>query len=304
MNVGAGLCKDHSVPPEVYPALGEFLVQGLLAKWIACLQEAGRCRVRFSEDSVHELRVASRRLISHLLLLEPMVHSPQFRKLNRELKRWLNALGGLRDAQVKREYIEQHLERFPELRFLRKGLKRRERQLMRAARRKLDLGRTGKVGEWVAALASDPEFGSPGAHFEPMLAASIFRRISDAFAEVTRRRQAIDPSDPRTIHRTRVGFKRFRYMVESVSPVLTGLTAAQLRLLSRYQRKMGQIQDLEVLQGSLTAMAERNPDVRARLLPFCRYLQQERARSVRSFLKSADQLHDFWPPDKILSRAA
>jgi CHAD domain-containing protein len=51
----------------------------------------------------------------------------------------------------------------------------------------------------------------------------------------------------RTVHQTRIAFKRFRYMLESLSPAITGPSRRQLRALAYYQRKMGIIQDHEVL---------------------------------------------------------
>ena len=115
-----------------------------------------------------------------------------------------------------------------------------------------------------------------------------------------KRRQAIDLADLGTIHQTRVAFKRFRYIVESLSPGLTGLTKRQLRTLAYYQRRMGIIQDLEVMK---RCVAELRPlthkKTESALRPFCRYLRQRRARALRSFLKSADYLFEFWPPASL-----
>jgi CHAD domain-containing protein len=99
-----------------------------------------------------------------------------------------------------------------------------------------------------------------------------------------------------------VAFKRFRYIVESLSPGITGLSKRQLRTLAYYQRKMGIIQDLEVMQACLTRYSRDDKKREALLHRFSRHLRQRRARALRSFLKSADRLFDFWPPAALVAR--
>ena len=132
-----------------------------------------------------------------------------------------------------------------------------------------------------------------------MLLAAVLRATNHAFHEVVARRQAINPAEPRTIHRTRVAFKRFRYMVESLSPAVTGLGGKPLRTLARYQRKMGNIQDLEVILACLNEYLEDHAHAQPLLEPFCRYLRRRRARALLAFLKSADDLFRFWPPQRM-----
>jgi len=134
------------------------------------------------------------------------------------------------------------------------------------------------------------------------LESTVWRAAADAFAEAVERRRAIDLADPATIHKTRVAFKRFRYMMESLSPILTGLTKRQLRALAYYQRKMGIIQDLEVMRRCVDAYLRENMKSEVLLRPFCRHLHQRRARALRSFVKTADRLFEFWPPAALASR--
>ena len=92
-------------------------------------------------------------------------------------------------------------------------------------------------------------------------------------------------------------------MVESLSPALTGLGKRQLRALAYYQRKMGIIQDLEVMQRCVARFLREHQRAEAALRPFCRHLRQRRLRALRSFLKSADRLFDFWPPARLAAPA-
>jgi CHAD domain-containing protein len=134
------------------------------------------------------------------------------------------------------------------------------------------------------------------------LAAAVIRATARAFAEAMERRKAIDLADLRTVHQTRVAFKRFRYMVEVLSPGLTGLSKRQLRALAHYQRKMGIIQDLQVMQACLPRYIGQNKKRESLLRPFNRYVQQRPARALRFILKSADRLSAFWPPARLAAR--
>jgi CHAD domain-containing protein len=131
------------------------------------------------------------------------------------------------------------------------------------------------------------------------LGSDVLRATANAFAEAVQRRRAINLADLQTIHQTRVAFKRFRYMIESLSPALTGLSKRQLRALAYYQRKMGIIQDHEVLHRCVVRFIRENSQTELLLRPFCRYLKQRRMRAVHSFVKSADRLLEFWPPARL-----
>jgi CHAD domain-containing protein len=136
----------------------------------------------------------------------------------------------------------------------------------------------------------------------PRLASAVTRATARAFADVVRRRRAIEPDFAATIHRTRIAFKKFRYMVESLSPDFTGFGKRELRVLGFYQRRMGILQDLEVLQHSLADFVKDHEEMKAMLKPFGRWLKARRARALASFFKSADQLFAFWPPQRAKAR--
>jgi len=277
-------------------SLASCLAEALDARWQSYSEQLCLCRKGCSEEAVHELRVATRRLIAQLTLLGCIVRVPALDKARRVLKRRLVALGDLRDTHVQRTFISQASARFPELGLLRKELERRERRLVKVAAAKVGSCKTRKLERWLDAVRGDVAAQTRGSRGQTDLASAVLRATADAFAQAVQRRQAIDLADMRTIHQTRVAFKRFRYMVESLSPDVTGLNRRDLRGLAYYQRKMGIIQDLEVLRACVTKHVQENDGAEALLRPFERYLRRRRARALRSFLKTADRLFSFWPP--------
>ena len=277
-------------------AVGTVLATALDRRWQSYREQLRQCQQKSSTAAVHQLRVATRRLLAQFALLSCVAPSAALEKARRILKRRLAALGDLRDTQVRRIFIDQQAASFPELVLLRAWLHRRERRLVKSAAEKVSRFKTKKLEKCICAMIEDLATNAGGFRAQRRLASAVLRAAAKAFAEAVERRRAINLADLRTIHQTRVAFKRFRYMLESLSPGLTGLSKRQLRALAYYQRKMGIIQDLEVMQACVARFIRENKKREALLRPFGRYLRRRRVRALRSFLKSADRLFEFWPP--------
>jgi CHAD domain-containing protein len=283
-------------------AVGPSLAQALESRWLSYREQLRHCQEECSEEAVHELRVATRRLLAQFTLLSCVVPSTALEKTRRVLKRHLDALGDLRDTHVQSLFLDQQAARYPELVLLRSWLKRRERRLVKTAAERVSRFKNRKLERWITAMIGDLMTNAGGARAQSRLATTVLQATAGAFAEAAARRRAIDVAVPRTIHQTRVAFKRFRYMMESLSPGLTGLSKRELRALAYYQRKMGIIQDLEVIQACVAAYLREKGERADLLRPFCRHLRQRRARALRSFVKTADRLFGFWPPPALASR--
>jgi CHAD domain-containing protein len=280
-------------------AVGPFLAETLGDRWKtyrACIRS---CQDDFSEKSVHKLRVATRRLIAQLLIVGCVIPGRTPKRARRVLKRRLKALGKLRDTHVQRLYIQGRMERFPELVLVEDVLRQRERRLREAAARKVKGFKTRKLAKWILNLQLGLAM-APSTEGRPdRLLKVVARATGKAFATLVSRRNAIDPANPETIHRTRIAFKKFRYMVESLSPDFTGLGKRQLRALARYQERMGTLQDLEIIERCITGFARQDEGIGSLLAPFSRCLRATRARSLRCFLRSADELFQSWPPARL-----
>ena len=283
-------------------AVGLVLAAALDSRWQSYCEQLRRCQEHFSEEAVHQLRVATRRLLAQITLLSCVAPSAEREKARRVLKRRLAALGDLRDAQVQRLFIEQKAVSFPELVLLRAWLQRRERRLAKSAAAKVACFKTRKLDRWTAVMIEGLTASARKSRVQSQLASAVLHAAAQAFTEAVERRRAIDPADPQTIHQTRVAFKRFRYTMETLSPAITGLSKRQLRALAYYQRKMGIIQDLEVMRACVAQYTRGDKKRDALLQRFSRHVLQRRARALRSFLKSADRLFEFWPPAALAAR--
>lgn len=119
--------------------------------------------------------------------------------------------------------------------------------------------------------------------------------VDEAFARAVRCQQAMDAKAVETIHRTRVAFKKFRYMVEALQPLLAGITAERLAAMRDYQAMMGEVRDTEVFLTRLDRFARRHESVATDQKRFRDWLVQRHILQVAHCLKHASRLQEFWP---------
>src|SRR5258708_34674772 len=113
----------------------ELLVTSLNDRWKKFRAALIRCRTGFSEESVHGLRLATRRLLSVLELLRAITPDPVIQKFRRALKDLLDSLDEVRDVQISAAEVDQTSQKLPELGPFHEFLRKRERRLMRSARK-------------------------------------------------------------------------------------------------------------------------------------------------------------------------
>lgn len=268
------------------PDPNQLLLEALENRWKTYLAELKRCRAEFSNEAVHDLRVALRRLLSLIQLLNSIEPRPRLRKLSRALKTQLDEFDELRDTQVMLAEISETIQDLPGLEPLQLHLERVERRLLKDLRkklRKLDLKElTRRIRKAHDSLTAEEKADA---------AASILGSVDDAFLVARQRLERVDPSRPATIHRVRVAFKKFRYMVEIAHPLLGGFPETTLKRMNEYQTLMGEIQDAEVFQQTL---AEVQPASSFDLDPVRRHYELRHADAVSAYLKNKNMLDAFW----------
>jgi CHAD domain-containing protein len=279
--------------------LQALLVQAVDERWQTYRRELKRCQKHYSEEAVHDLRVATRRLISVLDIVLGLRVDAGLRQARRRLKRHLEMCSPLRDVQVQLSTVAKLSPAFPELQGVAEALAKRERKLVRRVNKEVKAVKTGKLRKVLATTVAEVNalLATPAMQREKR--ASAIGAVDNAFQTVVERRHAIDPNDMTTIHRTRVAFKKFRYMVEALRPLLHGVTPKQLKAMNAFQDSMGAIQDIEVLLGTLHAFAQKNAETSEEMLERVFHeLARQRTALVDSFLPSADALLTFWKPGR------
>jgi len=254
-----------------------------------------RCQRRFSEDAVHASRVETRRLLATLELLGAFIPEPDLHKARRALKRHLDTFDELRDTQVQLTYVGRLAGTFPDAWPFHAWLEKRKARSIRRTRKAVKRIKTKRLERCLAAFAK--EIRRQRKHIPPQRARAIVQRaINRAFARVAQLSRRAHARDTRTIHRTRLAFKRFRYMVEAMAPLLPDVTPEYHRALRGYQCMMGDIQDMEVLLAALDRFVRQEAVALAAARRLKKELVRWRNLLIQVYLNAADRLRRFWPP--------
>jgi CHAD domain-containing protein len=201
------------------------------------------------EDSVHELRVASRRILSCLFIVDSILLANHRSKARRKIKRLMKKLGPLRDVQVEISIVRSWPRaRAPKT--FRDYLERKKAVSSRTARAYLTPKRKQAIQRSLRAAERKAKRG-----LEELRPAIVRARLASALdaqrEEFEAARTAAKSPDPRKTHRLRVAAKRLRYSLESVDPKLADNPDAELRRLRRYQKDLGDKRDLSILMDTL-----------------------------------------------------
>lgn len=262
-------------------------IEALEQRWSNYRNQLKRCRAEFSEEAVHDLRVAARRMLALIEVLRGIQPHPRLQKLRRAFKAQLDGFDDLRDTQVMLVEISESIETLPELAALQTYLQKREKRLLRAAEKQVEDFETGGMARRARKvsdnLASAPIEG---------LAGRTLQVVDDAFLTVTQRYGGVDPTQAATIHRVRVAFKKFRYMVEVIHPLLPGFPPKLLKRLHNYQTAMGDIQDVEVFLQTHADFAARHADYDPH--PVRLHYERRHAELILSFVEDMHEVHTFW----------
>lgn len=81
--------------------------------------------------------------------------------------------------------------------------------------------------------------------------AKIFKKVDKSFNKLVERMELQSIDDAEDVHKIRIEFKKFRYVIEILS-YIEHIDEAKLERLKHYQDKLGEIQDYEVLIKGIT----------------------------------------------------
>lgn len=207
-------------------------------------------------DSVHQMRVACRRLRTGLRTFRPLLDRAQTDPLRDEL-RWLaSGLGRARDAEVQRTRLTAELDEAAEpaaRERIARELESRYRAAHRKALRQLDSARYADLIGRLQAMTASPPFTPAAAD----MAADRLPRLARKAYKTVRRRQdevaaaATTKERERALHEVRKAAKRARYVGEALAPVLGSDAAAFAAAFENVQDALGDHQDSVVIRTTL-----------------------------------------------------
>ncbi len=211
-------------------------------------------------DSVHQMRVAARRLRSGLRVFAPLVDAEWSRHLRDELGWAASELGLSRDSEVLLARLDEHADALaPD------DAERIHSHIDPVMRRKVEAGRE----EALAALRSERHLSL----LDALVDAATHPRLAEAAAAPAR--EVLPPlfekswrklrkevkaltltSPPEEWHETRITAKRARYAAEVLAPVFGAPAKDLASALSGVTEQLGEHQDAYVAQETVRALAE------------------------------------------------
>jgi CHAD domain-containing protein len=275
--------KNSSTPPT-----NQFLLEALDDRWKKYRAALKRCRAEFSNEAVHDLRVAARRMLAFIRLLNSISPRPRLQRLNRAFKDQLDEFDNLRDTQVVLAEISETVQELPQLQEFKDHLRGREKSLLRRLRKKLKVIDLFEVSKRIRRMRESLKTES-----DTDLILLMFQSVDDAFLITRQRWNWINPAQATTIHRVRIAFKTFRYMVEIIHPLVGQCPPENLKYMHDYQSLMGEIQDMEIIMQTLADIPIKtsfDPE------PIRRYYERRHAQAMTAYIEDMNQLDTFWRP--------
>jgi CHAD domain-containing protein len=260
------------------PRAGTFVVQALSALDAELAAAAPRVFEASDADSIHDLRVALRRLRTLLRLVRSVLgrfHTDAVRAALGDIQR---ATGALRDAEVVDEIFAEiaiDAEPFEHWRARRRAIERSRRRAVLATLAAGDLERARGLLGALLTLPVNPS--------RDLDAAKLARRAVRSAEHGVVAHGTVAVSDVTALHELRIAYKRLRYAVEMLKDVLPPELVALRERAVVMQKRLGEIHDVDVA----TELVHR-----ARSLPFplqarvLAALREERLRRVDKYLRA------------------
>jgi CHAD domain-containing protein len=236
----------HCDRPNAQSTAAEVVRHSLTTSVETLLRCDAPLRLAMDAETVHQARVATRKLRSDLRTYMPLLHEGWARSLRDKIKWLADELGAVRDADVLVARLRGRAKRLPagdaiaaeavierfaqESNDAREGLTK-----ILHEKRYVDL-----LDELVAAAAEPrlaPQAADPAIEALPPLVERRWKKLSKAVDKLQ------DSADDNLLHQVRINAKKCRYAAEAVIPVGGKLVAKFSRRVENLQKILGDLHD-------------------------------------------------------------
>lgn len=274
--------------------LGMLVLRSLEDRWDVLHHDLESVRQKATTKKVHDLRIALRRMSSILALVDEILGGKPAARFSRRLDKLLKALGDVRDVQVQRKEVGRMAETYAALADFHRRLRKRERKLEPRAEKRLQSVSAERLRGLFEAVTADALLGLSSEALQTRHRATVLQAVDRRFSDVIDARRALDVADLGTVHRMRVAFKKFRYMVEVLQPLLIGMGRAQLDSMQAFQTLMGDVHDLDVLNQMLVRYRAKHGKNANELVAAQDEIGRRLLHSTDALMASADEIFGFW----------
>jgi CHAD domain-containing protein len=197
--------------------------------------------------SVHQARVASRRLREALPVLRASVHQHRLGRVRRQVRRMSRALGPVRELDVALTHVEELATReivsARALAYVRQEIARERLERRRELLAAITPGKIDKLRDDLGHVATGPETPHPAEAIE-QAEQQVTRRARN-LADAVQRASGLYLPD--RLQRVRVAAKKLRYAMAVDRELRRSRSTARIGQLKRLQDVLGLMHDFEML---------------------------------------------------------
>ncbi|MEO6419386.1 MAG: CHAD domain-containing protein [Polyangiaceae bacterium] len=238
---------------------------------------AKRVLAAADDEAVHDMRVAIRRTRTLLKIARPLFGTFHTDAVRRAFVAVQKATGELRDEEALEETLAKIAIKDAPFNAWRERRKARERMLRRAVVRMLASGELTRARELLLALVTLPTKPSRDRD-----AAKFARKSAEEAREGIEKHRDAKTDDVEALHELRIAYKQLRYAIELFTDVLPADVIAARDPAVRFQKKLGEIHDLDVAALTITRARGLLPHTKELAV---RALVTERARKIESYTR-------------------
>jgi CHAD domain-containing protein len=214
-----------------------------------------------SEDTIHDARVAARRLNALLEVLNILRNSPEAKqKTSKEIKRSRQQLSGARDVQITKNFLiknEENINNFDfnsfEIfyqQFQQKSFKKTNKFIDNFKRKEINNNLKKNIKNILKSFNDQVPLNN------------IFNKLQMEKADLLSEFSLLDVNDLSTFHQLRKDLKKMRYKLE----IINEISAENYNIINYkdFQDKLGEIQDIVVIKEILNnrfKSADNNADL-------------------------------------------
>lgn len=241
--------------------------------------------------NVHDLRVSIRRFSSFLNFIDNFYGSHYITLLIVQIKKQLKLFSRLRDTHVMLDRIIDLRRVYTPLDHFLYELLAREQSQKNVINNNNDLLNIEDLDSWVYFLKQD--MSTIPLINRPSLQNSI-ELVDRSYGKVLSSISNIKKENSNTIHRVRIRFKEFRYLLEHLNPLLS-ISEENFKSMKSFQTFLGDIQDLAVIINELESFNEIQKELpKTDLFDAISFLRGELSKSTELFLENTGLVYEFW----------
>jgi len=272
-----------------------FITRALEQKWDQYEVALKQFQTKPTRTAVHDLRVAIRRLTAILDLIHKFIPQSNVNEAQERLNDQVSGLSDLRDIQVQISTIRKISKDFPELKKFYKSLLDDEEMCLKHSKQVTTPAFVNPLDSVIGRIKIS--LNARRGSIAPDKAQNIVEEaVNKTFELVAKRLKDLNPGEYATIHRVRLAFKPFRYLLETFYPLLPEVEVKQVRNALWLAKVMGEIQDFDVLMKKLVEYKWENGDQRKAMMEIWQETEARKNETTRRLLSSLGKFSELLKP--------